>query len=53
MTIKSKRMHIVLPEHLKSKIEQTSNYYGITQSEIVKDSVKVALRDFDKLRNKK
>lgn len=43
-------MHIALPEHLKTKIEQASNYYGITQSEFVKDAIKVALMDFDKLR---
>ena len=46
--VKTKQMHISLPEHLKTNIEQASNYYGITQSEFIKDAVNEKLMQHDK-----
>jgi hypothetical protein len=40
-----------MPGHLKSKIEQAADYYGITQSEFVKDAIKDALRHHDMAKN--
>jgi hypothetical protein len=41
--VKSKRINIRMPDHLKNQIESASNYYGITQAEFIKDAIKVAV----------
>jgi metal-responsive CopG/Arc/MetJ family transcriptional regulator len=44
--VKNKRMHLHMPEHLKSKVESAANYYGITQTEFIKDAIKEKLRHY-------
>jgi metal-responsive CopG/Arc/MetJ family transcriptional regulator len=42
------KISIHMPEHLKKQVELAANYYGITQSEFIKDAIKEKLMQHDK-----
>ena len=49
--LKLKKINILIDQYLKNQVELAAKYYGITQSEFIKDAIKIALIDYVKIKN--